>query len=265
MDYEAIGLTMRRLVVEAGAETLKFFGSEALAVEAKADDSPVTAADRAADEVIVAGLEKAFPDIPVVTEERAETHGEAPKDRFFLVDPLDGTKEFVTGRGDFTINIALIEGDQAVMGAVFAPAKDRLFWTPNRESALQESGDIEAAKPGETKPLRVRDADNAALAVVASKSHRDAATDDYIARYKVSDFKSAGSSLKFCLIASGEADLYPRLGRTMEWDTAAAHAVLRAAGGTVDRAEGGPLRYGKPGFENPHFIAYSPDVRLLEA
>ncbi len=265
MDYEAIGLAMRRLVVEAGAETLKYFGDKDLAVEAKSDESPVTIADRAADEVIAAGLEHAFPEIPVVTEERVDTQEGGAKERFFLIDPLDGTKEFVTGRGDFTINIALIEGDQAVMGAVFAPAKKRLFWTATSQRALQESGDVDPATPGAPQPMTVRAADNAALAVVASKSHRDAATDAYIARYQVADFKSAGSSLKFCLIASGEADLYPRLGRTMEWDTAAAHAVLRAAGGNVDRTEGGPLCYGKPGFENPHFIAYSPDVHLLEA
>ncbi len=265
MDYEAIGLTMRRLVLEAGAETMRYFREKDLAVEAKADQSPVTAADHAADAVIVAGLEKDFPEIAVVTEERAETHDARGKDRFFLVDPLDGTKEFVSGRGDFTINIALIEDGEPVMGAVFAPAKNRLFWTPSPEGALQESGEIDPAEPGETRPLQVRQADNAGLAVVASASHRDAATDAYIGRYQVADFKSAGSSLKFCLIASGEADLYPRLGRTMEWDTAAAHAVLRAAGGIVDRAEGGPLRYGKPGFENPHFIAYSPEVRLLQA
>lgn len=265
MDYAEIALVMRRLVVEAGVATLRYFGTGDLAVQAKADSSPVTAADHAADEIIVAGLEAACPDIPVVTEERAETHTRAPAERFFLVDPLDGTKEFVSGRGDFTVNIALIEGGEPVMGAVYAPAKERLFWTDGPGSALQESGAIEAAAPHAAQPLKVRAADNGALAVVASASHRDAATDDYISRYQVKDFKSAGSSLKFCLIASGEADLYPRLGRTMEWDTAAAHAVLRAAGGMVDKAEGGPLRYGKPGFENPHFIAYSPDVRLIGA
>jgi len=263
VDYGKIGLAMRRLVLEAGAATLRYFGDGDLAVEAKADSSPVTAADHAADAIIVAGLEADFPDIPVVTEERVETHSGPEAERFFLVDPLDGTKEFVTGRGDFTINIALVEKGEPVMGAVYAPAKKRLFWTDGPESALQESGDLDPAEPGPVRSLKVRAADNAALAVVASKSHRDQATDDYIARYAVADFKSAGSSLKFCLIASGEADLYPRLGRTMEWDTAAAHAVLRAAGGRVERAEGGPLRYGKPGFENPHFIAYSPDVRLI--
>ena len=264
MDYDTIGLTMRRLVVEAGVATMTFFGTDKISVEAKADESPVTAADHAADEIILAGLEAAFPSIPVVTEERAETHGKAPDGFFFLVDPLDGTKEFVTGRGDFTVNIALVKGDSPIMGAVFAPAKKRLFWTSDPGTSLQETGEIDAVEPGETEAMRVRDADNAALAVVASKSHRDAATDAYIARYSVADFKSAGSSLKFCLIASGEADLYPRLGRTMEWDTAAAHAVLQAAGGKVDRAEGGRLCYGKLGFENPHFIAYSPDVQLIE-
>ncbi|MEO1192445.1 MAG: 3'(2'),5'-bisphosphate nucleotidase CysQ [Pseudomonadota bacterium] len=264
MDYEKIGLTLRRLVVEAGAATMTHFRSEGLQVDAKADDSPVTAADHAADAVIVAGLEQALPEIAVVTEERAETHGSAPDGPFFLVDPLDGTKEFVSGRGDFTVNIALIEDSVPTMGAVFAPAKQRLFWTASPSEALQESGAIDAATPGATTPLKVREADNAALAVVASKSHRDAATDDYIARYQVADFKSAGSSLKFCLIASGEADLYPRLGRTMEWDTAAAHAVLRAAGGQVDAWQGGTLAYGKPGFENPHFIAYSPKVSLVQ-
>ncbi|GAB5468242.1 MAG: 3'(2'),5'-bisphosphate nucleotidase CysQ [Rhodospirillales bacterium] len=265
MDYEKIGLTLRRLVVEAGAATMTYFGTDALKVEAKEDQSPVTAADHAADQIIVAGLERDCPEIAVVTEERAETHGKAPDGPFFLVDPLDGTKEFVSGRGDFTVNIALIEKGEPTMGAVFAPAKQRLFWTRSPGEALQESGEIAADRVGGTTPLKVRPADNAALGVVASKSHRDAATDSYIARYSVADFKSAGSSLKFCLIAGGEADLYPRLGRTMEWDTAAAHAVLRAAGGRVDSAFGGTLRYGKAGFENPHFIAYSPDVRLIEA
>lgn len=268
-DYEALGLEMRRLALLAGAETLRFFGDADLAVEKKDDDSPVTAADQAADKIIVEGLAAAFPDIAVVSEERAESHGAAP-DRFFLVDPLDGTKEFVTGRGEYTVNIALIEQGAPVLGAVFAPALKRLFWTPDADFAVEEAGgdgaEIDWERVGDAKHLQVRAADNAALAVVASKSHRDQATDDYIARYKVGSFLSAGSSLKFCLLAGGEADLYPRLGRTMEWDTGAAHAVLRAAGGRVDRFEkgaaAGPLVYGKAGFENPHFIAYAPSVSL---
>ncbi len=266
---ETLGREMRRLALLAGAETLRFFGAEDLAVEAKVDASPVTAADHAADRVIVEGLAAAFPEIPVVTEERAESQRADVGPRFFLVDPLDGTKEFVTGRGEYTVNIALIEDGVPVLGVVFAPALKRLFWTPDRDFAVEEAGEIAVETVGETRHLRVREADNARLGVVASKSHRDQATDDYIARYRVADFASAGSSLKFCLLAGGEADLYPRLGRTMEWDTAAAHAVLAAAGGRVeamgpDATPQGALRYGKPGFENPFFLAYAPSVRIVE-
>ena len=215
-----IALEMRRLALAAGAETLKFFQREDLAVEAKADSSPVTSADHAADRVIVAGLEKAVPEIPVVTEERAETHGRLSGDapgRFFLVDPLDGTKEFVSGAGEYTVNIALIEGGAPVLGVVYAPAKRRLFWTPEPGFAVEEQGEIDPANVGVTRQLQVTEADLEALRVVASKSHRDDKTDAYISRRKVADVVSAGSSLKFCLIAAGEADLYPRFGRTMEW------------------------------------------------
>jgi len=241
---------------QAGDAIMKVYATD-FDARAKADASPVTEADLAADRVIVAGLARAFPDIPIVTEERAETHDVAAAGkRFFLVDPLDGTKEFVKRGGDFTVNIALIEDGVPTRGVVFAPAPNRLFWTADDGTAyLREGG-------AERRAIRVAAPDNSALNVVASKSHRDAATDDYIARYAVGDFKSAGSSLKFCLLAAGEADLYPRLGRTMEWDTAAGHAVLRAAGGHVDAWDGKPLVYGKAGFENPFFIAYSDGVGL---
>ena len=223
----------------------------------KDDASPVTEADLAADGIVGQGLGRAFPDIPVVTEERAESHDAAAAGgRFFLVDPLDGTKEFARGGLDFTVNIALIEDGAPVRGVVFAPATDRMFWTADDGAAMGREGN------GAVRTLRVASPDNAALRVVASRSHRDAATDAYIARYAVAGFAPAGSSLKFCLLAAGEADLYPRLGRTMEWDTAAGHAVLAAAGGHVDAWEGGPLRYGKPGFENPFFIAYAEGVAL---
>ena len=248
------------LARQAGDAIMHVYATD-FEARAKDDASPVTEADLAADRVIVAGLERAFPDIPVVTEERAETHDTAAAgSRFFLVDPLDGTKEFVKRGGDFTVNIALIEDGVPVRGVVYAPALDRLFWTADDGTARARDGD------GEARTIRVAEPDDAALNVVASKSHRDEATDDYIARYAVADFKSAGSSLKFCLLAAGEADLYPRLGRTMEWDTAAGHAVLRAAGGMVDAWPGGrgALAYGKPGFENPHFIAYSRGVTLKD-
>lgn len=258
MDREHAVETMTRLALEAGELILEIYRREEMEVRAKDDASPVTEADERADAHIAAGLRGAFPGVALVTEEQADTHG-AAADRFFIVDPLDGTKEFVQRRGDFTVNIALVEDGAPVLGVVYAPAKGRLFRT------LAGGGAEERAPDGmSARPIGVSTPDNRALRVVASKSHRDAATDEYIAKYAVADFLSAGSSLKFCLVAAGEADLYPRLGRTMEWDTAAGHAVLAAAGGEVDRLDGtgGPLRYGKPGWENPFFAAYAPGVAV---
>jgi 3'(2'), 5'-bisphosphate nucleotidase len=185
---------------------------------------------------------------------------------FLIVDPLDGTKEFIQRRGDFTVNIAYVEDGVPVRGIVYAPARGRLFYTTADGGAVEETGPFAVGHVGTLRPIRVSRPDNAALMVVASKSHRDQATDDYISRYSVRDMTSAGSSLKFCLVATGEADLYPRLGRTMEWDTAAGHAVLRGAGGEVVRYDDHqPLRYGKDGFANPFFIAYAPGTRLVAA
>lgn len=253
----------RRLALLAGAEIMKIYAQEDLGAQKKADESPVTLADLAADKVIYEGLRAAFPDIPIVTEERAASHDAGSNPRFFLVDPLDGTKEFIKRGGDFTVNIALIENGAPTAGVVYAPAKGRLFQTLEAGGAVSET-DPSGDEPGAQTPLKVTAPDNSALTVVASASHRDQATDDYIARYSVSAFRPAGSSLKFCLLAAGEADLYPRLGRTMEWDTAAGHAVLAAAGGEVVRADdvSVPLSYGKPGAENPFFIAYAPGVEL---
>ena len=235
--------------------------------KAKADNSPVTEADLGADRLISEGLAAAFPEIPAVTEEQAASHGETGHRRFFLVDPLDGTKEFIQRRGEFTVNIALIEDGVPVMGVVYAPAIGRIFCTCAIGGAIEEAVSPDGQPVVDSRrDIRISKPDNAALVVVASKSHRDQATDDYIARYRVADFKSAGSSLKFCLLAAGEADFYPRLGRTMEWDTAAGHAVLRAAGGQVLRFDDhAPLIYGKPGFENPFFLALAPGVALRPA
>ena len=254
----------RRLAIIAGEAIMEIYDSGDIGVEAKSDDSPVTRADIAADAIIREGLIAAFPGVQLVTEESAENHGGAREDRFILVDPLDGTTEFVKRGGDFTVNIALIENGAPVAGVVYAPAKGRLFQTLDAGGAVEETGEFAHGAPGPRKPISVAKADNRALRVVASASHRDQATDDYIARYSVGAFKSAGSSLKFCLLAAGEADLYPRLGRTMEWDTGAGHAVLKAAGGEVVRfdAPDTPLAYGKPGDDNPFFIAYAPDVEL---
>lgn len=257
---------LRRLAIEAGAAIMAVYHAPEIAVQAKEDASPVTAADLAADRVIVEGLSAAFPDIPIVTEERVNSHDLGKGRLHFLVDPLDGTREFVERRGDFTVNIALIDDGCPVAGIVYAPAVGRLFRTDHASGAVEEAGPFDPLKPGTVRSIAVRVPDNAALHVVASKSHRDAATDAYIAAYAVDTFKSAGSSLKFCLLASGEADLYPRLGRTMEWDTGAGDAVLRAAGGHVVRFhDGAPLVYGKADRANPHFVAYVEGVKLRPA
>lgn len=250
------------LALLAGASIMEIYAREDIETQAKADESPVTAADLAADRLISAGLGAAFPDIPAVTEEAADSHALQGMPEFFLVDPLDGTKEFVQRRGEFTVNIALIRDGVPVEGVVYAPAKGRIFRT-NGGGAEELAVQNHTLSPGSARGLSVSEPDNGALRVIASKSHRDQATDDYIARFNVGEVKSAGSSLKFCLLAAGEADFYPRLGRTMEWDTAAGHAVLAAAGGLVlTLDQHAPLVYGKPGWENPHFLAMAPGVSL---
>lgn len=262
MDYEKLVSVMRRLSLEAGDKIMEIYGQDDFAIKAKSDDSPVTAADEAADAIISDGLRAAFPDIMLVTEEQSATHS-ASGDTFLIVDPLDGTKEFIHRRGDFTVNIALVESGIPTRGVVYAPAKSRMFFTQPDGQSVEETGVFAKDVVGAIKPISVSNADNSALMVVASMSHRDQATDDYIGKYNVKDMKSAGSSLKFCLIATGEADIYPRLGRTMEWDTAAGHAVLNGAGGKVVRFDDlTPLTYGKADFANPFFIAYAPSVDL---
>ena len=265
MDYNRLQDQMRRLALEAGARIMEIYQQEDLGVEAKADESPVTLADKAADAIISAGLRAAFPDVLLVTEEQAATHGQTAE-TFLIVDPLDGTKEFIHRRGDFTVNIAYVENGVPTRGVVYAPAKGRMFLTLASGKSVEEQGPFALERSGAMVPISVAEPDASALMVVASKSHRDQATDDYIGKYAVKDMTSAGSSLKFCLVATGEADLYPRLGRTMEWDTAAGQAVLSGAGGHVVRFDDHtPLRYGKPGYANPFFIAHAPGVDLEPA
>ncbi|MFY0682040.1 MAG: 3'(2'),5'-bisphosphate nucleotidase CysQ [Thalassovita sp.] len=265
MDYEKLTVVMRRLALEAGDKIMEIYESDDFDVKTKSDDSPVTAADEAADALISAGLRAAFPDTVLITEEQAESHS-LNADTFLIVDPLDGTKEFVHRRGDFTVNIAYVENGVPTRGVVYAPAKNRMFFTLSEGDSVEETGAFSKDSVGSLAPIKVSDADNDALLVVASKSHRDQATDDYINKYNVSDSKSAGSSLKFCLVATGEADIYPRVGRTMEWDTAAGHAVLNGAGGKVVRFDDhSPLLYGKESYANPFFIAYAPSVELKKA
>ena len=263
MDFETLETVMRRLALEAGAAIMEIYDSGDFDERAKSDDSPVTAADEAADALISKGLRDAFPDVALVTEEQAATHDTTAR-AFLIVDPLDGTKEFIKRRGEFTVNIAYVEDGVPLRGVVYAPAKGRMFYTRADGQSVEEAGPFDEERAGELREIAARDPGGADLRVVASKSHRDQATDDYIARYAVGELKSAGSSLKFCLVATGEADLYPRLGRTMEWDTAAGDAVLRGAGGSVVRFDDHtPFTYGKPGFENPFFIAQAPGVALV--
>jgi len=229
----------------------------------KEDHSPVTAADEEAETFILARLKVLAPDEAVIAEEEVSAgHLRQIGARFFLVDPLDGTKEFISRNGEFTVNIAEIVEGKPVRGVVHAPEIERLFFG----EAL--SGAYEAFAPpggapdfGEAKRIQVRSTPKDGMVAVASRSHRDAKTDEYLAKFKVREFVSAGSSLKFCLVAAGEADIYPRTGRTMEWDTAAGHAVLAAAGGSVRQLEGGPFLYGKAerGFDNPFFVARGSD------
>jgi 3'(2'), 5'-bisphosphate nucleotidase len=262
MDFDKLTEVMRKLSLEAGDIIMDIYNSDDFNVRSKSDDSPVTAADEAADAHISAGLRVAFPDVALVTEEQAESHS-VTANTFLLVDPLDGTKEFIQRRGDFTVNIAYIREGVPLRGVVYAPAKGRLFYTNAVGVSVEEVGNLDKNTVGTTVPIAVSTPDNTSLMVVASKSHRDQATDDYIKKYAVNELKSAGSSLKFCLLAAGEADLYPRVGRTMEWDTGAGHAVLLGAGGHVVRFDDHTsLTYGKKDFANPFFIAYAPGVDL---
>ncbi|HEX3983935.1 MAG TPA: 3'(2'),5'-bisphosphate nucleotidase CysQ [Acidisoma sp.] len=241
---------IRPVAEEAGRATLAFYGDHAGARE-KADGSPVTLADEAAEAVILPALRALTPEIPVVSEEEA-AKGLGPTSigaRFWLVDPLDGTKEFLNGNGEFTVNIALIEEGVPVLGIVVAPALGETYIGAGGEAHL-----IDAM--GERKIL-CRCPPSEGETVVGSRSHGDAvAMEAFLRDRKVAAFRAAGSSLKLCLIARGEADLYPRLGTTMEWDIAAGHAVLAAAGGRVTTIEGAPFTFGKPDFRNPHFVAY---------
>lgn len=235
----------------AGEAILQVYRGD-IQVQRKTDESPVTQADVQAEAIILEGLAALTPDIPVVAEE-AIAAGHKPDLRrtrsFWLVDPLDGTREFVDRNGEFTVNIAFVDAGAAVAGVVFAPAIDRMFrgWVGHGATVHDATGQ---------RSIHCRVPPPQGLTVLASRSHGDkAALDAYLATLRVHTISSAGSSLKLCLLAEGQADLYPRFGRTMEWDIAAGHAVLAAAGGSVTEMSGQPLRYGKPGFENPDFVA----------
>jgi len=234
----------------AGAIVMAVYATE-FEVGGKSDASPVTEADHRAEALIVPALAALTPGVQVVSEEAA-CEGRVPQiaERFWLVDPLDGTREFIDRNGEFTVNIALVDRGAPVLGVVLAPALERLFAGADGAGAFFEDAS------GQRSRIACRRLPLEGLTVVSSRSHGDTqALDTYLAGRAVAARVNAGSSLKFCLVACGEADVYPRFGRTMEWDTAAGHAVLRAAGGSVTDLDGTELRYGKPGFANPHFVA----------
>lgn len=228
-------------------------------VSHKDDRSVLTEADGLAEAIILKGLAEADPGLQVIAEE-AVAGGHMPEHgpRFALVDPLDGTKEFVAKNGEFTVNIAIIEHGRPIMGVVYVPAQHRLFVAESPTNAWQAKAAPDGPVPTKRAPLRIRPAPAAGLTAVASKSHRSPDTDEWLSQYPIAEIKGAGSALKFCLVAAGEADVYPRLGRTMEWDTAAGQAVVEAAGGRVLTITGEPLLYGKRerGYDNPSFVVF---------
>ena len=258
-----IGLGLMEQIGEiakkAGVRIMKIRES-GVKVESKADSSPVTQADREAENYIVHAIRKDITSaLPIVSEE-AFSQGDIPDvsgTAFWLVDALDGTKEFIRNGNDFTVNIAVIENNRPVLGVIHVPATKSTYWG-SRYGAFYE-------EPGvETHQISCRQAPSDGLVALVSRSHRSPETDDYLADFDIKREISAGSSLKFCEVARGNADIYPRLGRTMEWDTAAGHAVLLFAGGQVKDLDGNDLRYGKPGFENPHFVATGPDIGISD-
>ena len=245
---------------EAGALILQVYAGN-FEVRGKADTSPVTEADERAERCIVAALQALDAAVPVVAEEAA-SRGETPAvgSRFWLVDPLDGTREFVSRNGEFTVNIALIEDGAAVLGVVFEPVAGRLYAGAVGLGAWLEEQGEQGDQSARRRTIACRQPGADGLVLACSRSHGDEAALQrwlmaWLGTRTVLRRVAVGSSLKFGLLAAGQADIYPRLGRTMEWDTAAGHAVLRAAGGEVRDLTGVPLRYGKPGFENPHFVA----------
>ncbi|MEM1087115.1 MAG: 3'(2'),5'-bisphosphate nucleotidase CysQ [Pseudomonadota bacterium] len=251
---------LARIALQAGVLIMEIYESD-FQIEHKDDKSPVTEADQRAETLILTELAKVEPDLKVIAEESV-SDGHIPEhgSRFALVDPVDGTREFINKRGEFTVNIAIIEHGKPVMGVVFAPALKRLFVAESPFEGWEADVASGAPVPPDDarKSLSIRKAPEAGLTAIASASHRSDETNAFLDTQNVTNIISAGSSLKFCLIAAGEADLYPRHGRTMEWDTAAGHAVAQAAGARVSTLDGALLTYGKTerGYDNPHFIVW---------
>ena len=252
MASDAAGLLPALIAAadEAGASVMALYGKAGARL--KDDRSPVTEADETAEAIILERLADLTPGVPVVAEESVSRGGGPDRagERFWLVDPLDGTKEFLSGNGEFTVNIALVEHGAPTLAVVSAPARG-LLYAAEGPRAWRRRG-----AQGALRAIRARARPAGGLTAAVSRSHPDAGTETFLAGLDIARRRTGGSSLKFCLIAEGGADVYPRFGRTMEWDTAAGHGVLAAAGGAVRTPGGAALAYGKPGFENPAFVAW---------
>lgn len=259
MDYKSLAEKVVTIAQKAGEAILEVYTNDAdFAVELKTDESPLTKADKAANEIIVAALQEITPDIPIVSEENKEIPYEERQHftKSWLVDPLDGTKEFIKRNGEFTVNIALIENQMPVLGVVYAPYLNEMYWAVKGEGAYkvvdQQHIKLDAAT------YRATDSQ---LHIVCSRSHMNETTQAFVEQFERPELVAKGSSLKFLIIAKGEAHIYPRLAPTMEWDTGAAQIVLEEAGGkVVDNETKAPLKYNKENLRNPHFIAYAREV-----
>ncbi len=251
MTYSKYASEIYYITKKAGEIIMSYYTGK-VEVLLKQDESPVTQADLEANKFIVKRLHELTPEIPVVSEENSEDENKiaAKSGKFWLVDPLDGTKSYIKKTGEFTVNIALIENGKTIGGAIYVPAQETGYFTAEDGNAYKQIGNNLPVE------IRVRPDMGGGHIVVASLSHRTFETDEYINSIEnIKDIVSASSSIKFCLIAEGLADLYPRFGRTMEWDIAAGHAILAAAGGKVENIDGSEFLYGKKEFENPNFIA----------
>lgn len=262
LDFSTLLDSVAPAVLAAGEAVMRSFGAGA-AVELKADSSPVTEADRASESILLDALRGFAPNIPVVSEEAASAGRVPPmREAFFLIDPLDGTREFIAGRNEFTINVGLVVNGLPTFGVILAPALAHLFMTTWADRAVEVRVPPGAGwsdlQGGQFPPLRTRRPEAGDLAALISRSHAEPELASLLEKLSVRSSRSLGSALKFCLIARGEADLYPRIGPTCEWDTAAGQAILGAAGGVVTALDGQSLRYGKAaeGFRNPGFLAW---------
>lgn len=255
MTTKAIKKHLEQLIdiaYEAGRVIMDIYESDDLGIESKSDESPLTKADKAANEVICAGLAKITPNIPIISEENKEIPYDVRKnfEYFWMVDPLDGTKEFIKKNGEFTVNIALIHNQKSIAGVVYAPVLDNMYYAIEGEGAY-------IIEDNEQVPLVANNyqKNDSHVKVVCSRSHLNDATQAFIDDYTDPELISKGSSLKFLILAEGGAELYPRLAPTMEWDTAAAHIILTESGGRISQPDGAPLLYNKENLLNPHFIA----------